>query len=147
MSVIYDKTNDRLIYDRKLKDGAGDNMYGLEVCKSLNLPDDFLELAHDIRNKYNKSVSGGNELIIEKKPSKYNLKKIKGVCEICKEKEGTEVHHLIYQKEFEENKQVNKLKKNHKANLINICEECHDKIHHDNVELKIYKTTNGYEIL
>jgi DNA mismatch repair protein MutS len=147
MSVIYDKTNDRLIYDRKLKDGPGDNMYGLEVCKSLNLPDDFLELAHDIRNKYNKYVSGGNELIIEKKTSKYNPKKIKGMCEICKEKEGTEVHHLIYQKEFQDNKKLNKLKKNHKANLINICEECHDKIHNDNLELKIYKTTNGYEIL
>ena len=53
MSVVYDRVNDRLIYDRKLKEGPGDNMYGLEVCKSLNLPEDFLEMAHDIRNKYN----------------------------------------------------------------------------------------------
>ena len=150
MSVIYDRVNDRLIYDRKLKEGPGDNMYGLEVCKSLNLPEDFLEMAHDIRNKYNNksNIFNQNGLIIEKKTSQYNSSKIKGVCEICKESEGTEVHHLIYQKEFENgNSKGNKLKKNHKANLINICEKCHDKIHEENSQLKIYKTTNGYEIL
>jgi DNA mismatch repair protein MutS len=150
MSVLYDRVNDRLIYDRKLKEGPGDNMYGLEVCKSLNLPEDFLDMAHDIRNKYNNksNVFNQNGLIIEKKTSQYNSSKIKGVCEICKESEGTEVHHLIYQKEFENgNSKGNKLKKNHKANLINICEKCHDKIHEENSQLKIYKTTNGYEIL
>ena len=150
MSVVYDRVNDRLIYDRKIKEGPGDNMYGLEVCKSLNLPEDFLEMAHDIRNKYNNKSNTFNQngLIIEKKTSQYNRTKIKGVCEICKESEGTEVHHLIYQKEFENgNLKGNKLKKNHKANLINICEKCHDKIHEENSQLKIYKTTNGYEIL
>ena len=150
MSVVYDRLNDRLIYDRKLKEGPGDNMYGLEVCKSLNLPEDFLEMAHDIRNKYNNKSNtfNQNRLIIEKKTSQYNSSKIKGICEICKESEGTEVHHLIYQKEFENgNSKGNKLKKNHKANLINICEKCHDKIHEENSYLKIYKTTNGYEIL
>ena len=150
MSVIYDRLNDRLIYDRKLKEGPGDNMYGLEVCKSLNLPEDFLDLAHNIRNKYsNKSNAfNSNGLIIEKKTSHYNSSKIKGLCEICKEIEGTEVHHLIYQKEF--NRILsgnNKLKKNHKANLINICDKCHDKIHEKDSEFKIYKTSNGYEIL
>jgi len=152
MSVIYDRENDRLIYDRKLKDGPGDNMYGLEVCKSLNLPDDFLELAHDIRNKYNSNILSGNKntngLIINNKTSQYNRAKIKGVCEICNKSPGTEIHHLIYQKNIEtENNKQNKLIKNHKANLINICESCHDKIHATNSMLKIYKTTNGYEIL
>jgi DNA mismatch repair protein MutS len=149
MSVIYDRQNDRLIYDRKLKEGPGNNMYGLEVCKSLNLPDDFLEMAHNVRNKYNNksSLLGGNGLIIENKTSKYNSSKIKGLCEICKETEGSEVHHLIYQKDFENGPKNNKIKKNHKANLINICEICHDKLHDEKTYLKIYKTTNGYEII
>ena len=150
MSVIYDRINDRLIYDRKLKDGPGDNMYGLEVCKALNLPEDFLEMAHNIRNKYNNKLNAFNQncLIIEKKTSQYNRSKIRGICEICKENEGIEVHHLIYQKEFVNgNGNSNKLKKNHKANLINICEKCHDKIHVNNLQLKIYKTSNGYEII
>ena len=62
MSVIYDREKDRLVYDRKLKEGPGNNMYGLEVCKALNLPCDFLELAHDIRNKYNKSIDYVNNI-------------------------------------------------------------------------------------
>ena len=136
MSVIYNKKEDKLIYDRKIKDGPGDNMYGLEVCKSLNLPDPFLELAHDIRMKYSQSKA-----VLNMSKSKYNSKKIKGICEICKEVQGTEVHHLVYQKN------AKKIIKNHKANLINICETCHDLIHLENKELKIYKTTKGYEII
>ena len=31
MTVRYDETG-KLVYDRKLKDGSGDSMYGLEVC-------------------------------------------------------------------------------------------------------------------
>ena len=54
MEVIYDKGTDSLIYNRKLQDGPGNNMYGLEVCKSLHLPDDFLDEAYSIRNKYTK---------------------------------------------------------------------------------------------
>jgi len=41
MEVTYDRANDCLIYDRKLKDGSGPRTYGLEVCKSLYLGDDF----------------------------------------------------------------------------------------------------------
>ena len=142
MSVIYNRELDKLIYDRKLKSGPGENMYGLEVCKSLSLPDDFLELAHQIRNKYSKS----NNLTLDSKGSKYNALKIKGMCEICNENPGSEVHHLVYQKDTKESNHKKSIK-NHKANLINICEECHNKVHQENLQLKIYKTSNGYEIL
>ena len=53
MAVTYSPEKDVLIYDRKLRDGPGESMYGLEVCKSLHLPTDFLQRAHDIRMKYN----------------------------------------------------------------------------------------------
>ena len=51
MSVHYDRTLDALVYDRKLKIGSGNSMYGLEVCKSLNMPKDFLELARNLEVK------------------------------------------------------------------------------------------------
>ena len=38
MAVAYNKAQDMLVYDRKLQDGPGESMYGLEVCKSLHLP-------------------------------------------------------------------------------------------------------------
>ena len=54
MSVIYDKSTNKLVYDRKLKLGEGESMYGLEVCKSIDLDDNFLVRAHDLSMKYNK---------------------------------------------------------------------------------------------
>ena len=142
MSVIYNKSLDTLIYDRKLKFGPGENMYGLEVCKSLNLPDDFLELAHEIRKKYSDEIN-----IIDNKSSKYNSKKIKGICELCKLNIGTDVHHLEYQINCNNGSNYKKSIKNHKANLINICEDCHNNIHVDDKQFKIYKTFDGYKII
>lgn len=142
MEVIYDKANDTLIYDRKLKMGPGDNMYGLEVCKSLNLPDEFLSRAHSIRMKYDPKSRN----ILEEKQSHFNQKKIKGLCEMCGEKRGTEVHHLKHQSTANSNNFIDSHHKNHKANLINICDSCHDKIHKDNIQHKKVKTTRGYKI-
>ena len=92
MAVTYDKQKDLLIYDRKLRDGPGDNMYGLEVCKALNLPDEFLSRAHAIRMKYDPKTTN----ILAQKKTRYNAKKLKGSCEICGAA-GEEVHHLKHQ--------------------------------------------------
>ena len=40
-----------IIYDRILRDGPGNNMYGLEVCKSLDMPQEFLDKAYEIRKE------------------------------------------------------------------------------------------------
>ena len=91
MAVSYDKKNDLLIYDRKLRDGPGDNMYGLEVCKALNLPDDFLSRAHAIRMKYDPKTTN---ILAQKRRD--IMQKLKGTCEICGSA-GEEVHHLKHQ--------------------------------------------------
>jgi len=147
MSVIYDKSKNKLVYDRKLKEGPGDSMYGLEVCKSLDLSDNFLKRAHDLRVKYNKMYSS----ILEQNTTKYSSEKIKGgLCEICKINVSSEIHHLEYQRDavegFIKNKD-NTFNKNHPANLINICETCHDNLHKVNKKYKKKKGTNGYELV
>lgn len=147
MSVIYDKSKNKLVYDRKLKEGPGDSMYGLEVCKSLDLSDNFLKRAHDLRIKYNKMYSS----ILEQNTTKYSSEKIKGgLCEICKINLSSEIHHLEYQKDavkgFIKNKD-NTFNKNHPANLINICETCHDNLHKENKKYKKKKGSNGYELV
>lgn len=144
MSVIYDKERDCLIYNRKLQDGPGNNMYGLEVCKSLNLPQDFLDNAHNIRMKYHPE-SGS---ILEHKGSHFNAKHITGgMCENCKMNLAVDVHHLVFQNEADKNGIIKKkglnFKKNDKANLMNLCEKCHDEIHKSNKKLKRTKTTKG----
>ena len=147
LSVYYDRENDCLVYDRKLKDGSGTRMYGLEVCKSLYLPEDFLENAYKIRNKYFPETGGE----LANKSSRYNTKKIRGMCEICKTELGEEIHHLNEQKDANKDGYIGNFHKNHQANLISICEKCHTKLHakSENVEEPIKriikkKTTKGY---
>ena len=145
MSVIFDRATNKLVYDRKLKAGPGESMYGLEVCKSLNLPPDFLTRAHDLRVKYNTYYKN----TLAQDPSRYNTKKLKDNCEICKNQVGTEIHHLEYQMDAKDGfikTDNHAFHKNHSANLINICTACHDKIHHNKIKLTTRKTTEGYEL-
>ena len=128
LAVYYDRELDCLVYDRKLKDGSGTRMYGLEVCKSLHLPDEFLEKAYQLRTKYYPDTKG--ELGFES--TTYNAKKIRGMCEMCKSHIGEEVHHLQEQKDADADGFISHFHKNHPANLMNICEKCHDKLHSNN---------------
>ena len=142
MEVFYNEETKELEYGRKLKEGAGESMYGLEVCKALNLPNKFLERALQIRLKYHKSQQG----ILTQDTSHYNAKKIKGNCQICKKSRATEIHHLQHQASANDKNFIGTFHKNHVANLIRICEECHNKIHKSEQQHKIVKTTNGYKI-
>jgi DNA mismatch repair protein MutS len=146
MEVIYDKENDTLVYDRKLRDGPGNNMYGLEVCKSLNLPTEFLDNAYQIRMKYNPETAS----MLSLKSSSYNAKKIVSICEKCNKNLGKEVHHLNYQADADENGIISSkdstFHKNNLGNLITLCEKCHDDIHKKNERLKKIKTTRGLQL-
>jgi DNA mismatch repair protein MutS len=146
MSVIYDKEKDCLIYDRKLKDGPGTNMYGLEVCKSLSLPQDFLNAALNIRMKYHPQAAS----ILDQRQSHYNASVIKGLCENCGLHLAVDVHHLIHQQDADQKGVIKKsgltLNKNHSANLLNLCQKCHDEFHGDaksEKRFKKVKTTKG----
>jgi len=140
MSVHYDRELDCLVYDRKIKEGPGNRMYGLEVCKSLYLPEDFLERAYQIRNKYYPENMGG----LSHKSTTYNADKIRGRCEICNTNIGEEIHHLQQQKTADENGFIGSFHKNHPANLASVCQTCHDKIHASEVKITRKKTTKGY---
>ena len=147
MEVFFDKERDILVYDRKLKDGPGNSMYGLEVCKSLSLPEDFLTMAYNIRLKYNPETRG----VLSLDTSHFNSQKIKGMCENCGKKIGTEVHHLQHQKFADGDRRINNYNMifftNHLANLLNVCEDCHQDFHkqYPNGHKKL-KTSNGYEL-
>jgi DNA mismatch repair protein MutS len=130
MQVLYDKEGDALIYDRKLRDGPGTSSYGLEVCKSLQLPPEFLDRAHEIRMKYRPEQAN----VLSLKTSHYNSKKIMSLCEKCKSAMGEEVHHLQPQREANEEGVIYNANgllfhKNHVANLMTLCEKCHKETH------------------
>jgi DNA mismatch repair protein MutS len=161
MSVLYDREKDCLIYDRKLKKGSGIRTYGLEVCKSLYLEKEFLEKAYAIRNKYFPESRGELDTV----KSKYNAKKLRGICEVCKEEMAEEIHHLQEQQLADNNGFIGNFHKNHVANLIAVCEKCHNDFHskakavdkHESEkdspakktekQTRRKKTTNGYTLL
>lgn len=157
LEVHYDSTKDCLIYDRKLKEGSGPRNYGLEVCKSLYLDESFLEKAYHLRRKYFPETEGS----LSYPKSRYHSKKIKGVCEICgsEDIQNHEIHHLEEQwKAGEDGYLQNQYHKNHPANLISVCQKCHDSFHsHQNVsplslsshdsKIRRKKSTNGKYIL
>ena len=145
--VYYDRELDALVYDRKLKYGSGPSSYGLEVCKSLYFPVEFLDRAIEIRNKYHPE----NKSILSNQVSSYNAKKIRGMCEMCGISIGEDIHHLQEQKTANEKGIIDHFHKNHPANLINICEKCHLK-EHNNDSLLIKKkekrkTSKGIKII
>ena len=149
MAVHFDRELDCLVYDRKLRDGPGNRMYGLEVCKSLYLPEDFLEKAYQIRNKYHPETKGA----LDHPASSYNSKKIRGMCELCNDEISQETHHLAEQKDADQAGFIGTFHKNHKANLLALCEKCHLNQHatHSKGESTIIlgkkKTTKGYKIV
>ena len=52
-----------------------------------------------------------------------------GLCERCKKKKSTEVHHLQHQKDADEDGFIGEFHKNHMGNLISLCHECHELLH------------------
>lgn len=142
LAVTYNPGLDCLIYDRKLRPGPGEDMYGLEVCKSLNLSSEFLSRAHVLRMKYNPKETN----ILSTEGSRYNANKLKGTCEMCGA-EGEEVHHLVHQSEADKTGYVGTFHKNHPANLQNVCEKCHDKLHETGLQHRKTKTSKGNYIL
>jgi len=148
MEVIYDREKDDLVYDRKLKNGSGTNRYGLEVCKSLHLPEDFLDMAQTIRSKYFPDTGTS---LLSLGTSHFNSKKIVSFCEHCKKNMGTEVHHLQHQSSADDKgfikNNIATFHKNHAANLMTLCDECHKKFHQDkNTQHKKTKTGKGYKV-
>lgn len=140
LSVKFETKKKTLIYDRKIKDGPGESIYGLEVCKSLFLPESFLNDAYNIRKKYLKQRNN-----LELNKCTYNAKKLlNNKCEICNLNESQEIHHLQYQKFANKNNYIKEIfHKNHLGNLVSICEKCHNLIHSKNVQLVKKKSING----
>ena len=127
LTVAYDKGKDALVYSRKLADGPGASMYGLEVCKSLHLPDAFLEFANVVRLRHRAPPSDIG--ILSFQPSHFNARKLKGVCERCAVELAQEVHHLLPQKDADHLNYIGHVPKNHVANLMALCTRCHDEVH------------------
>ncbi len=138
LKITYDPSNDVLIYDRHLSDGQGDTFYGLQVAKFLMKDKFFNERTAEILQEYDN--------IINDKPSKYNGKVYLNSCEICKCKDNLETHHIVWQKDFNNN-DINEskfyLQKNDSSNLVTLCMECHDKVDRNEIIINGWVETSA----
>ena len=140
LAVLYDSDKKKLVYDRKLKPGNGSTMYGIEVCKSLDLDQDFLNMANVIRQR---SIGS----MIPMKESSYNKDVIVHICSVCQKDKATEVHHIKPQAAAAADGYIGVHHKNAQHNLISLCEVCHNKVHHGELNINGYvQTTEGIEL-
>ena len=126
LSVQYNPETDALEYERKLQDGPGNKNYGLEVCESLHMNRECMEDAYAIRSKYFPEFNGS----LKCKTSRYNQEKVKGECENCHKVLASDIHHLQEQHKSNTRGFIGTIHKNHVGNLMSLCEECHNKMHH-----------------
>ena len=138
LKITYDPTNDLLIYDRHLSDGQGDTFYGLQVAKYLMKDKLFNERTLEILQEYDN---------VTDKVCKYNSDVFLTCCEVCKTREKLETHHIVWQKDFVNDVNINKskfhLQKNDSHNLVTLCMACHDKVDSNNIKINGWIETSG----
>lgn len=143
LSVKYNPDTQKLIYDRELKEGQGNTLYGLEVCKSLSLGEDFMHTANTIRQELLDAAPN----VYGIKQSRYNAEFFIDVCSIC-QNQAHEVHHIQQQMLADKDGFIAHQHKNRLSNLVAVCQTCHDKIHNNEIRIESYKqTSDGIELL
>lgn len=168
LHVEYNPDSQVLVYDRKLRKGQGLRIYGIEVCRALQIDQSFIELANSVRNEYAKksidqktcphsnyhstslspSLSPSKfHLFQEPKRSRYNSQLYLTVCSVCGMK-ADEVHHIEEQHKADQNGFIDKTHKNQLSNLVGLCASCHDKVHDEQMKIDGYvKTSEGVKLM
>ena len=124
LAVRHDPRTGRLVYDRRLAEGAGEKAYGIEVLKGLGFPGDFVAGAYRFRR-----IAAGDrdpENVVAHRPSRYNSKVNVTICYYCG-KPADHTHHV------EPQETAARHVKNRRYNLHPVCEDCHRKVHDGNL--------------
>lgn len=133
LKVHYDAATDRLIYDRQLAPGAGSALYGLEVCRALDLPLGYLDRATAIRQ----ALAGWTAPT----QSVYSTAVAVKSCAICNSTVGLETHHIRPQADAEA-AAAEGFDLNAPGNLVCLCSGCHDDHHAGRLMIEGWKDTS-----
>jgi DNA mismatch repair protein MutS len=143
LHVEYNDQTKKLVYDRSLRPGSGSTLYGLEVARAMDLPSEFIEQALENRHRIMGSVKQENAVA-----SAWNPHIVKKECEICKSPitKELEVHHISERHTAKKGILPDGTHMNAASNLIVLCEECHQKVHHDTLRIgPMLQTSHGPE--
>ncbi len=115
----------RIVYNRKIKDGPGGNMYGLEVAECIIHNDRFVSLAQKIR----RDILEEPHRVFEGKQSNYSSEMYVEKCEICGKK-AEDTHHIQFQCTANQDSMIGTIHKHTVSNLVGLCKRCHMNVHH-----------------
>tara|TARA_B110000967_G_C18886153_1_gene564097 strand:+ start:71 stop:3139 length:3069 start_codon:yes stop_codon:yes gene_type:complete len=142
LKIEYDSVKDILIYKRKLEKGSGPAIYGLEVCKALDLGTEFISLARKIQLE----ITNTPDTFINDKISNYNSDIVMDLCQVCQAK-SEHTHHIKEQCVANSNGIIDHHHKNITHNLVPLCESCHHKVHNENLRINGYiQTSQGIKL-
>ena len=131
LKVHYDAAADRLVYDRQLAPGAGSALYGLEVCRALDLPTAYLDRAMALR----KALEGWQAPHL----SSYSAAAVVDRCAICGSGDRLETHHIHPQAAA-----ATSTTSVHAAgNLVCLCASCHDEHHAGRLVISHWEETSA----
>jgi DNA mismatch repair protein MutS len=133
LSISYDKDNQGIIYGRKLEDGPGSTLYGVEIAEYIIEDDDFIKRTKEIRNQL---LNKNKDLVVDK-VSNYNSNLYVNECSICGVNGNfypLDTHHIKEQNTFE----TGDFNKDKLSNIVILCKEHHDMVHNGSL------TINGY---
>lgn len=147
LSVDVDRGGD-ITFERTLKDGPCDKLYGLEVARAIDIDRTFVDEAFTIRNRLNGDLDR-----FSGKTSKYNAKKILRACQVCghapktKREIPLDVHHIKFQCHADAQGYIGHTYKHAKSNLVTLCKECHQDAHSGLLTIDGYvQTTKGVKL-
>jgi DNA mismatch repair protein MutS len=139
LDIKYDNVLEKLIINRKLQEGSGGSLYGIEILKMLNLDPTFISRALEIRNNILKIDN-----FLSVKSSHYNSDLYMDQCFLCGRKEQLHTHHIIPQKLADEQGKIGVMDKDVLQNLVVLCEECHVRIHNSKINIKSEQIPGGF---
>jgi len=116
----------------------------------MNIDDNFTKRANEIRK-----TLCDNLIKINNIGSKYNKDKVIAECEVCKEANACDVHHINQQCDANDYDLIDDIEigifnKNKLWNLVSLCKMCHQSVHSAPPRIKIdgyINTSNGIKLV
>ncbi len=148
LSITIDPAQNAIVYGRKLMDGIGSTNYGVDIARFILDDMEFMKNAKTIRDE----ILEIDAAIVAPTPSNYHKEIFMDCCAICgKTGEGTQLdtHHIVEQHEFDEHKVHPELdiRRDSGHNLVVLCKNHHDAVHHGNLMIRGYKDTTKGRVL
>jgi DNA mismatch repair protein MutS len=117
----------RIVFGRKIFEGIGEKLYGIEVAEYIIDNEEFQRLATKTRRQLLDEPRSDQGV---PKSSTYNSATYVDECAICGAKGGQlDVHHIHSQKYADCNDTIEYFNKNHGGNLVVLCMDHHNRVH------------------